>query len=233
MAERIGSGTIPAVLKSFRWIKPGIAEAKVVQEGILGRGDPIATMPTLPISMALEAYSEEWNEGVGTRTWTYRAAQPIPKSPTDPNDQAPDEVWSCDAVLQDKPLTSHPNIDTIMTAYGGVLKAGNLEFPPRLANGDINPLYMVESYLAPTVQIAYEKANAGTAVSVSSVGDLGYIDQPPTSGFGFLGATSGQWLLTDQVIRKVGNDTSERKVWKWGGFGGWVKQVYDKKYWGG
>lgn len=232
ITERIKKGVSPGVLRSFRWVKPGIAEAQVVQEGVVD-GDALPTMPALPIAMDLEAYREEWRDGVGQRTWTYRAGQAIPKSETDPNEEGPDEVWSCDVTLQERPLTSHPNIDVIMATYGGVLKSGNLEFPPRQADGSVNPLYMVETYLAPTVMVSYEKAKAAASVSVSSIKDLGFIDEPPDSGFNFLTSLSGQWLLTDHVVRKVGKDTSERQTWRWGGFGGWVPQVYRKGYWGG
>jgi hypothetical protein len=220
------------VLRSFRWTKPGVAEAQVVQEGVIEGDAQPKEFPALPMAMEREAYREEWRGGVGTRTWIYRAGKEMPANKNDPNMEKPSEVWSCDVVLQEKPLTSHPNILTIMDVYGGVQKSGGVEFPPRLANSDINPLYMVDTYLSPTVQVTLEEVKSGTAVSVESLRDLGFIDTAPTSGFPFLNQLAGQWLLVDHMVRKEGKDTSEKRSWKWGGPGGWVKPVYEKGHWG-
>jgi hypothetical protein len=43
---------------------------------------------------------------------------------------------------------------------------------------------------------------------------------------------TGEWLLTEQSARLQGSDRTERWVWRWGGRGGWLEQVYKKGYWG-
>lgn len=228
-------GTSSRYLKSFRWVKPGIAEARVIEEGCLPDSTPSTASVSLPIAMSLESYEEDWNEGIGTRTWIYRAGRDLPKSPSDPNGDGPSEVWSIDVSLVEKPLVSHANIEAIMSKYGGVLKGGTVEFAQKLSDGKANPLYGVDSYLFPAVMVTVEKTSPGVPVSLSTIKKLGYIDTIPASGFGCLGSLSGgdkKFLLVEHNVRREGNDTVERQVWRWGGIGGWVKQIYQKDYWG-
>jgi len=225
-------GQPPAVLRYFRWTKPGLMEAVVEQVGI-SRTEAKNTpaMPTLPYTMKLESYKEEWTDGVGKKTWVYKAGQKIPASGTDPNQNGPDEVWSADVSLSERPISSHPKLDDIRAKYGGVFKDGRVEFPAKLTNGEVNPMYMVDTYLAPSVSVTLEKVDSNTSVSTGSLSDLGYIDSPDTSGspFSFCSGTN-EWLLVGHEIRRQGSETSERKSWKWGGPGGWVEQVYKKGY---
>jgi hypothetical protein len=230
LTQATNIGSPPAVLRFFRWTKPGVMEAVVEQAGVARSQTATPVMPKLPYAMRLESYKEEWTDGVGKKTWVYRAGKTISHSPTDTNVD-PDQVWSADVSLSERPISSHPKLDDIRAKYGGVLKDGRVEFPQKMSDGTMNPMYMVDTYLAPSVNVSLEKVDSNTRVSTSSLSDLGYIDDPSTSGspFSFCSGLN-EWLLVGHEIRRQGDETSERKSWKWGGPGGWVQQVYKKGY---
>lgn len=183
-------------------------------------------MPNLPIAMIEDAFHEEFTDGVGVRRWIYRAGSgsPFVDGSGDSN------VWSADVSLMENPIHMHPKIDTIMDTYGGVFKGGSIQFPPYLSDGSVNPMYMVETYFAPTMTVSYEAINDASP-SVSNIGDLGYIDTPGPNAFSFCSGSS-DWLLVGHEISRQGNQSVERKTWKYGGPGGWVEQIYRKNYWG-
>jgi hypothetical protein len=228
-AVKIG-GVSPAYVKSFRWVKPGIAEAVVVQEARgPDEGDP--PMPALPLQgLRLESVQEDIEDGIGTKTWVYRAGQTLPASPTDTNAN-PDEVWTCDVSLSERPLTSNPAIDRIMAKYGGVLKAGVVEFPPKMSDGGVNPLYMVETYFVPSVTVTMEKSAPG-AISTTAVSGVGFLDNPAAGGsaFGFCNSDL-KWLLVEHSVSRQGGDGVVRKSWRYDPRG-WLKQIYKRGYWG-
>jgi hypothetical protein len=217
-------GASPAYVKSFRWVKPGIAEAVIVQEAVKV-GEAMPTMPATPIPMIQDAFHEEFTDGIGVRRWIYRSGNSTPFV----DDSGDSNVWSADVSLMENPIHMHPKIDAIMKKYGGVFKNGTIQFPPYQADGSVNPMYMVETYFAPTMTVSYESIN-NASPSVSNIGDLGYIDTPGPNAFSF--CSQGDWLLVGHEISRQGNESVERKTWKYGGPGGWVEQIYKKNYWG-
>lgn len=222
--QQYKSGPSPAYVKSFRWVKPGKAEAEVVQEAVK-RGDPEPSMPNLPIGgMLLESFYEDFRDGIGTRRWIYKRGDSSVFKSSSGGSGGDANVWTADISLMQRPISMHPKLDSIMATFGGVLKNGTIQFPPRRPNGMINPMYMVESYFAPTMTVSYEGIN-NASPSVGSIGGLGYIDTPGPNAFSFC-AGEGEWLLIEHEIQRQGGESVERKTWKYGGPGGWVRQLY-------
>ena len=222
--QQYKSATSPAYVKSFRWVKPGTAEAIIVQEACKV-GEAMPALPATPIAMVLDAFHEEFTDGVGMRRWIYRSGN----SAAFVDSSGDANVWSADVSLMERPIHMHPKIDAIMKKFGGVFKNGTIQFSPYQTDGSVNPMYMVETYFAPTMTVSYEAINHASP-SVQSIGDLGYIDLPGPNAFGF--CTGNDWLLIGHEISRQGNESVERKTWKYGGPGGWVEQIYKKGYWG-
>jgi hypothetical protein len=223
----------PVRLESFRWNKPGVAEAVYVQtvpfaaqkQEAKGLGDG------LPFPMALVGRSSR-NMGIHVeKRWIYRAGKQMDRSPTD---QSPPgrhhEQWSMDVSLMQIPLTMHPQIAQIKSQYKGIIKDGEIKFAPYLDDGTINPFYNQRDFYSPAVSMSVEYVmTGGYSPSANDLVALGTTETPDSGGFNFGGsAPKGRspWLLVEKTVRKKGNDRAETKTWRYGGRAGWLNPIY-------
>jgi hypothetical protein len=236
-------GASPVRLESFRWEKPGVATAVYVQ--LLDPGSAAPGRPSLqglPSGLKLK-YQGYSFRNVGSHVefrWTYRGAGCMPRSPTDRSpagDCAASEQWSMDISLMQSPITSHPDIDSIMNDFRGVLRAGEVEFPPYI-DGKENPFYGVRDFFSPGVILKVQRVRPSNGISgsVSQLNGLGYIDAPTGSQFGFVVGSSGgarsPWLKVEYSFRAEGDQVVETEGWRYGGIGGrggWLREIYRPK----
>lgn len=236
----------PVRLESFRWNKPGVAEAVYVQTvpyAAQGKKDgqkpdgqnPDGLGTGLPFPMVLVGTSVR-NLGIHVeKRWIYRAGSQILRSPTD---QSPGgkhhEQWSMDVSLMQVPLTMHPQIGQIKTQYKGIIKDGEIKFAPYLDNGAINPFYNQRDFYSPAVSMSVQYVVPGSySPSAGDLVSLGTSETPDSGGFNFGGrAPKGRspWLLVEKAVRKKGNDRVETKTWRYGGQAGWLDPIYKGNY---
>ncbi len=231
------TGQSPVRLESFRWEKPGIATIVYVQLVAHGGAPAGIPSPESPVAVKYQGYSMR---NVGSHMefrWFFRGAEDMPRSATDTSPGGlHSEQWSMDISLLQVPITSHPDIDDIMQDYGGVLRAGEVEFPPYVKGGT-NPFYGVRDFFAPGLilrvqRVKPQKSGSNTG-SVSQLDGLGYIEAPTGSAFGFVtGSTGGNrspWLKTEYSFRAEGDQIVETEGWRYGGIGGrggWLREIY-------
>jgi len=229
------TGTHVARLETFTWEKPGSASAVYVQITEMGTQGTIPNVELLfGVPMAYQGYSLR-NAGSHWETKFYfKGARDIPKSPNDPEQSNPHERWSMDISLNTCPITQHPSIDSIMKTYKGVLRHGEVEFPPYVSSKP-NPFYGVREFFYPNVVLKVERvlrSSSANAANAADLSKLGKTDTPGMSGFGFrTGATGSRspWLKVQHTYKAEGNDRVETEGWRYGGInnkGGWLTKIY-------
>ena len=232
----------PVRLESFRWSKPGVAEAVYVQMLPIAQSNASAKEQKLeglgkglPFSMALVGKSMR-NMGVyAEMRWTYRAGKPVERSPTDRSPTGKhQEQWTMDVGLMQIPLTQHPSIIELKTSYSGIIKDGEVKFAPYMADGKVNPLYNQTDFYSPTVTLSVEYAvQSAYKPSAGDLSGLGAADMPDSGGFNFAGSAAkgrSPWLLVEKSVMKKGNDRVERKTWRYGGRAGWLDAIYKNNF---
>lgn len=221
-------------LDSVQWRRPGVQEIEI--SALIKHGDPIPARPD-PKDYLANAVAQlierrvERQEIADKITWKFRRGERLPN----PED---DTFWTMEVALGQQPLTSHPNLQAILAAGGGVLKDGEVEWP-RYLNGKKNSWYGTNSFLFPSVTVSKERIRVGVSsgggLSFAEVDEVGYSTSALDTG-AFGGASGGlgpgrkPWILESHTLSKAGNELRERKTWRHGGVLGWADQIYDKNW---
>lgn len=234
-------GELPkARLASLQIEKPGKLTVVFKQEYF---GNPMAVEAPdiggigLPPNLAYSSKSIEPGEGGehGELTWKYESSFPMPSSPTDDRDEDDKKrTVSMEVSLTQVALTMHPNIEKIMSMFGGAMKDGELTFPINDPTGastrrgydkdgtlvmNVNPFYNVTGYMEPSVKFRTQQMDEWSGV----VDDLGMISEPP-GGFQFGGGRN--WIKLSASERTHGRNKEVSEEWLLSGQGGWEPTVY-------
>lgn len=229
-------------LDNVQWRRPGIQEFEIstlIKHGGLlpGAPDPrdyLAGSPPQLIERRVER-----QEIADKITWKFRRGLQMPGNVGGVGGDGSDGTyWTMDVALGQLPLTSHPNLQAIMAAGGGVLKDGEVEWP-RYLNGKKNSWYGTSSFLFPSVTVSKEKIRPGATsdggLVFAEVDEVGY-SASSLDTWAFPGASGGvgpgrkPWILESHTLAKAGNELRERKTWRHGGVLGWADQIYDKNW---
>jgi len=229
-------------LENVQWRRPGIQELEI--STLIKHGDPIPPLPEPKDYLAgyagqMVERRVERQEIADKITWKFRRGLRLPDFVSPPPPGGNDGTfWTMDVALGQQPITSHPNLQAIMAAGGGVLKQGEVEWP-RYLNEVKNPWYGTNSFLFPSVTVSKEEIRLGVSntngLSFTEVDEVGYSTSSLDTG-AFPGASGGggkgrkPWILESHTLSKVGNELRERKTWRHGGVLGWADQIYDKNW---
>lgn len=235
--KKTGSNTIR--LESFRWEKPGVASATYVYLASHSEGMPSAsnTKTLYGVSMKYQGYSSRHQGSHIEYRFSYRGAKDVPRSPTDRSPGGKHgEQWSMDISLNKILLTAHPDIDTIMADYRGVMRYGAIEFPPYIGGKD-NPFYGVRDFYSPNVILRVQRVSPSSGLpNASQLDELGYTDAPEGSSFGFVASNASgnrsPWLKVEYSYRVEGEQAVEVEGWRYagiGGRGGWLNEIYRQR----
>jgi hypothetical protein len=226
------TGSHRARLESFTWEKPGVASAvysQITKIGVNGTAPGPSSLYGVPMS-----YQGKSVRNMGSHWETkffYKGAKDIPRSPTDPETGNPAERWSMDISLNTCPISQHPDIDSLMSVYKGVLRHGEVEWSPYIG-GSPNPLYGVREFFYPNVILKVQRVLKSGSANVADLTKLGKIDNPNNSAFGFSFSGSGgrsPWLKIEHTYRAEGDEKVETEAWRYGGIngkGGWLRKIY-------
>ena len=231
-----GKVDVVYVIDAINWRRPGVLEVAVSCK--INGGDEIPSAPkSIPltgISSSLSLY-ERRVEGFDHKTVTflYKTGKPLPGN-ANANDDG--TAWSMDVSLMQVPITCHPELKNIMSAGGGVLRNGEVDWP-RYVNGKKNSWYGTTSFLVPSITVTKEEIDEndspGGTLSFPEVDNVGYSVSQVSGGFnggGSAGSGRKSWLLESQSLRKIGKQKQKTQVWRHGGVLGWADQIYQEDY---
>jgi len=217
-------------LESIQWRRPGVQDLEVSALVPQGQGASVPSPGDYFGGFAgqlIETRVER--QGIADKiTWKWRRGQLLPEQ----GEQG--DFWSMEVGLMQIPITTHPNLQGILAAGGGVLKNNEVEWP-RYLNGKKNTWYGTTSFLFPSITVTKERIrtglSGGAGLSFPEIDEVGYSGPVDSGGFGgSSGSLPGreQWLLESHTLSKVGNELRARKAWRHGGTLGWVDQLYKK-----
>jgi len=222
-------------VENISWRRPGILEVSV--SCMIGAGDAIPDMPSLPISGVSDLLLiEKRIEGIPAQkvTRVYRKGKKLPAEAKNNSDDG--TFWSMDVSLMQVPITSHPNLKNIMAAGAGTLKNGEGEWP-RYVNKAKNPWYGTSSFLSPGIVVTKEEIDESSGseeISFPQIDGVGYATPLDSGAFSDDSASPGpgrsKWLLEAHTVHKVGKEKKTIKTWRHGGALGWANQMYQKGF---
>lgn len=181
--------------------------------------------PDPGVPCGLTSIAVDFEGGVATVTWTFRAEWNSEDEP--PDDRA--TLYELDGSTSVEPIASHPNIANIVKKYARGLKddgeidwllknpdnavASSVGLPGPDASGastDINPFYGVRDYLKASASFKQTKYyGARGAIPGNVVSDVARISTPT----GLAGADAGKWLCAGAQLRQMGDAYQVGRVW--------------------